>query len=122
MVYNWIEKCAVRALSPDLRPLRRRWRGGPRSLPRLRGRPAAQRQPLPPLREPLPPGAPAGTLCARCLRSPPAFDLCRAPYLYVPPADWLIGRLKFRAHLAYGRVLGALLADHLAGVDGPRPT
>jgi ComF family protein len=48
-------------------------------------------------------------------------SVCRAPYLYAPPADWLIGQLKFRAHLAHGRVLGALLADHLAGLDGPLP-
>ena len=121
MVYNWIES-ALHALYPPTcvlcggegAPGRDLCRGCAADLPR-NGNPCRR------CAEPLPPGAPAGTLCGRCLRTPPAFDLCRAPYLYAPPADWLIGHLKFRAHLAHGRVLGMLLADHLASVAGPRP-
>lgn len=121
MVYNWIES-ALFALYPPTCVLcggqgaagRDLCRGCAADLPR-------NSNPCRRCAEPLPAGAPAGTLCGRCLRSPPAFDLCRAPYLYAPPADWLIGHLKFRAHLAHGRVLGSLLGDHLADLGGPRP-
>jgi ComF family protein len=121
MVYNWIES-ALFALYPPTCVLcggqgaagRDLCRGCAADLPR-------NSNPCRRCAEPLPAGAPAGTLCGRCLRSPPAFDLCRAPYLYAPPADWLIGHLKFRAHLAHGRVLGSLLGDHLADLAGPRP-
>jgi ComF family protein len=121
MVYNWIEN-ALFALYPPTCVLcggqgaadHDLCHGCAADLPR-------NANPCRRCAEPLPAGTPAGTLCGRCLRSPPAFDVCRAPYLYAPPADWLIGQLKFRAHLAHGRVLGALLADHLAGLDGPLP-
>jgi ComF family protein len=121
MVYNWIES-ALSVLYPPTCVLC----GGPGANDRdLCAGCAADlprnANPCPRCAEPLPPGAPAGTLCARCLRNPPAFDRCRAPYLYAPPADWLIGRLKFHAHLAHGRLLGALLADHLADRGGSRP-
>jgi ComF family protein len=121
MVYNWIEN-ALYALYPPTcvlcgsqgAPDRDLCPGCAADLPR-------NTNPCRRCAEPLPTGAPPGALCARCLRSPPDFDCCSAPYLYGPPADWLIGRLKFRAHLAHGRVLGTLLGDHLAGLDGPRP-
>jgi len=121
MVYNWIETTLL-ALYPPTCVLcggrgaadRDLCAGCAADLPR-NGNPCRR------CAEPLPVGAPPGSLCGHCLRSPPAFDLCRAPYLYAPPADWLIGRLKFRAHLAHGRVLGALLGDHLADLAVPRP-
>ena len=68
--------------------------------------------------EPLPAAAPPGSLCGRCQRSPPAFDLCRAPYLYAPPLDRLLTGLKFNARLAHARLLATLLRDTL-GNPGP---
>ena len=121
MVYNWIER-ALSVLYPPVCVLcgghgeaaRDLCRGCAADLP-------PNRNPCPRCAEPLPPGAPSGSLCGSCLRSPPAFDACRAPYLYAPPADWLIGRLKFQACLAHARVLTSLLADHLAAAGGQLP-
>jgi ComF family protein len=71
--------------------------------------------------EPLPESAPPGSLCGRCQRSAPAFDVCRAPYLYAPPLDGLLTGLKFNARLAHGRLLATLLADAIRtpGFDPP---
>lgn len=71
--------------------------------------------------EPLPDSAPAESLCGRCQREPPAFDLCRAPYLYAPPLDRLLTGLKFSARLAHSRLLATLLGDALrsTGADPP---
>jgi ComF family protein len=54
------------------------------------------------------------TLCGACLKQPPAFDACVAPFLYGFPVDRMIQGLKYRGDLAYGRILGSLLARHLA--------
>jgi ComF family protein len=77
--------------------------------------------PCPRCAEPLPPEAPGGTLCSGCLRSAPAFDACLAPWLYAPPLDWLLSRLKFHGQLAAGRVLAELLADRLTAHGADRP-
>jgi len=121
MVYQWLEN-GLSALYPptcllcgsDGAPGRDLCPGCASDLPQ-------NRNPCPRCAEPLPPDAPAGSLCGGCLRSPPAFDACRAPYLYAPPVDWLIGRLKFQGRLVSGRLLAALLADDLARGDGPLP-
>lgn len=55
----------------------------------------------------------SGLICGRCLRSPPAFDRVRAPWLYAAPLDWLIQELKFNGRLASGRLMGQLLARRL---------
>lgn len=58
----------------------------------------------------------AGDLpCGRCLKKNPLFDRCLAPFRYLPPADELIGGLKFRGRLSHARVMGELMADHLVG-------
>ncbi|MDQ2694194.1 MAG: ComF family protein [Pseudomonadota bacterium] len=54
------------------------------------------------------------TLCGECQRQPPAFVRTVAPFLYQPPLDLLIRRLKFHAQLPAARLLGGLLADVLA--------
>ncbi len=77
--------------------------------------------PCPRCAEPLPPGAPARSLCGGCLRRAPAFDACLAPYLYAPPTDWLVSRLKFHGHLAAGRVLAGLLGERLTADARARP-
>ena len=64
--------------------------------------------------EPLPRELSQPALCAACLKQPPIFDACVAPYLYAFPMDRMIQGLKYRGDLTYGRVLGELLARHLA--------
>lgn len=43
------------------------------------------------------------------------------PFRYAYPLDHLVRDLKYHGRLAYGRVLGTLLADFLAAEDLPRP-
>lgn len=64
---------------------------------------------------PLPRPDGAGThVCGQCLIQPPPFDATLTPFLYRPPLDWLIQGFKFNQRLPPGRLLGALLARHLA--------
>lgn len=63
--------------------------------------------------EPLPRELSQPALCGACLKQPPAFDACVAPFLYGFPVDRMIQGLKYRGDLVYGRVLGELLARHL---------
>ena len=70
--------------------------------------------------EPLPRELTPPVLCGACLRRPPAFDACFAPFRYAFPVDRLIQGLKYRRELCYGRVLGQLLARHLSH-RGTRP-
>ncbi len=51
--------------------------------------------------------------CGRCLKKRPLFDRCLTPFRYLPPADELIGGLKFQGRLSHARVLGDLLVDYL---------
>lgn len=62
-----------------------------------------------------------GGLCGACLKTPPHFDTCVAPYLYRAPLDYLVLRLKFHRDLAMAELLGRLLAQHLECVPAPRP-
>lgn len=64
--------------------------------------------------EPLPRELARPVLCGACLHDPPAFDACVAPFRYAFPTDRLIQGLKYRRDLCYGRMLGQLLARHLA--------
>ena len=70
--------------------------------------------------EPLPVALVQPVLCGACLRRPPAFDACFAPFRYAFPIDRLIQGLKYRRDLCYGRVLGQLLARHVSH-RGTRP-
>lgn len=64
----------------------------------------------------------AGTpVCGRCLADPPAFDRCHALYVYAPPVDFLIHRIKYAEDLALARTLGRLLAERIAGRGMARP-
>ncbi len=68
------------------------------------------------------PGAPGGELiCGHCLRRPPRFERAIVPFRYAYPLDQLVRAFKYRGILSYGRVLGSLLADHLAARPGPGP-
>jgi ComF family protein len=64
--------------------------------------------------EPLPTDHSGLALCGRCLQRPPVFDACFAPFRYAFPVDRMIQGLKYRRELVYGRILGKLLARHLA--------
>ena len=54
--------------------------------------------------------------CAACQRRPRRFDACRAPFVYAPPIDILIQRMKFDGDLRAARVLGRLLSEQLKHV------
>lgn len=62
---------------------------------------------------PLPRESGASTTCGSCLRHHPGFDLCHAPFLYLPPFGRLIGDLKFNSGLIQARLLARLLGDFL---------
>lgn len=55
----------------------------------------------------------ADTLCGRCLKRLPHFDLLFSPLRYEQPVDWLVQQLKFHARFSHIRVLGGLLGDYL---------
>lgn len=66
----------------------------------------------------------AGLVCAACLRRAPGFQRVEAPWRYAFPVDALITRFKHQSAWPLGRLLGALLAEHLqhAYLEGlPRP-
>ena len=70
---------------------------------------------------PLPSSAVPELTCGACLRRPPRFDRATVPFRYAYPLDHLVRDFKYHGRLAYGRVLGTLLADFLAAEDLPRP-
>lgn len=53
-------------------------------------------------------------LCGRCLKKPPGFDETHAPFLYGDAMRFLITQLKFNRQFKNARLLGTLLARHLA--------
>lgn len=55
----------------------------------------------------------ADTLCGHCLRHPPAFSGSVIPFAYQYPLNALIHKFKYRGHLASGKLLGQLLAQHM---------
>lgn len=65
---------------------------------------------------PLPRPAPR---CGRCVGRALPFAASRAVFLYQPPVNHLLRRLKFHADLAAGRLVAALAGPALAGA--PRP-
>ena len=54
-----------------------------------------------------------GGACLRCSEVPPPFDSTCALFLYADPVDQMVTALKFGGELAFGRVLGILLAREL---------
>jgi ComF family protein len=59
--------------------------------------------------------------CGRCLARAPPFDRALAPYRYAYPLDHLVRRFKYQNALGCGRVLGTLLARHVAKHASPLP-
>ncbi|NWL75799.1 amidophosphoribosyltransferase [Pseudomonas taiwanensis] len=65
-----------------------------------------------------------GLPCGDCLKRPPPFTRVEAPWRYGFPVDSLITRFKHQGNWPQGRLLGELLARHLAHAfnEGlPRP-
>ncbi|MBD9370812.1 ComF family protein [Xanthomonas sp. XNM01] len=58
-------------------------------------------------------------VCGHCQRHPPALDAAHAAFLYAPPLDRLLPRLKFHRDLPAGRLLSGLMIEAFAGL--PRP-
>lgn len=67
------------------------------------------------------PGTADGQLCGHCQRQPPASDRTIAPWLYAPPLDGLILRMKSPAGISAARTLGKLLARELDRQTLPAP-
>lgn len=63
----------------------------------------------------------SGELCGRCLRRPPPQAQAFALFRYEYPIAGLIQGLKFQGRLSHARLLGELMARHLAELPGPRP-
>lgn len=61
-------------------------------------------------------GRVAEALCGRCQVKPPAFERSLALFSYQYPVDHLLQRLKFDGRLEMARILGSLMAEHLASV------
>ena len=70
---------------------------------------------------PLPAGTPIGAACGRCLERPPWFDAASVPFRYAYPLDHLVRDFKYHGRLAYARVLGTVLADHVRALAAPVP-
>lgn len=68
----------------------------------------------------LPLDAPA-PLCGECLNSEPPFASACAPFVYAPPLDTLLTRLKFGRNLAAGRVLSELWIAAIREAPPPIP-
>lgn len=51
--------------------------------------------------------------CGKCLVRPPAFDRAFVPFRYAYPLDHVVRAFKYQSRLAWGRVLGMVLAQQL---------
>ena len=60
-------------------------------------------------------------VCGQCQQSLPAYDGARALFHYREPVDQLIKGLKFNGRLHNARLLGELMAEHLAILEMQRP-
>ncbi len=68
---------------------------------------------------PMPQDLGPAVLCGDCRSQAPAFDRALAPLLYQAPIDDLVAGFKYHHRLHWGRILGDLLADHLAHIAEP---
>lgn len=59
--------------------------------------------------------------CGRCLTRPPVFERAFVPFRYAYPVDHIVKAFKYRSALAWGRVLGTLLAQQLRASGSPLP-
>ncbi|MET0289606.1 MAG: ComF family protein [Pseudoxanthomonas sp.] len=66
---------------------------------------------------PLETPAASASPCGQCLRDPPPLQQTLATFVYGFPLDRLVPRFKFHHDLAAGRLMGQLMAEHLAGTE-----
>jgi ComF family protein len=59
-------------------------------------------------------------ICGQCLRHPPSFQRTVSVFYYQPPVDFLVQRFKFSGKLNVGRLLGGIMAQHLAQRSAPQ--
>ncbi len=59
-------------------------------------------------------------VCGACRRRRPLLEQVHAAFLYARPVDGLLRRFKFHQELTAGRLLAALMAEHLAMVEQPQ--
>lgn len=73
---------------------------------------------------PLPTSVAAGSLCGSCQTTKLPFERCITPLYYDGAVPHLVKGLKFHHNLAYGRLLGLIMAEHLAKIwsDGSNTT
>lgn len=62
----------------------------------------------------------AAIACGHCLRRPPPQSAARAAFVYAPPLDRLLPRLKFHGDLASAGLLAALMGRALAEAERPQ--
>lgn len=60
---------------------------------------------------------PLPQLCGRCLKETPHFDETHAPFRYDRAMRFLITQLKFQRNYKHARLLGNLLAQHVAAAS-----
>jgi ComF family protein len=60
-------------------------------------------------------------LCGECLHGEPPFASSCVPFVYAPPLDGLLTRLKFAGSLAAGRVLSELWIEAVRAAPPPIP-
>ncbi len=113
MVYNWIDSIQTLLYPPRCQLCGGKVSGDPDLCAPCRRELPHNAHPCPRCALPMPAAAPAGQPCGHCRKHPPPFQRCIAPFLYAPPLDHLITGLKFQGRLTAGRLLSALLADHL---------
>jgi ComF family protein len=58
-----------------------------------------------------------GLVCGACLRHPPRFDRCVAPYRYAYPLDHMVRALKYGSAVAHGRVLADVFARSVLPIE-----
>jgi len=56
-------------------------------------------------------------VCGACLRHPPRFDRCFAPYRYAYPLDHMVRALKYGSAVAHGRVLADVFVRSILSVE-----
>jgi ComF family protein len=64
---------------------------------------------------------PVQAICGRCQQSLRPYDRALALFRYAWPVDHMITDFKFRGKLAFGNVLGNLMAERFASQESPRP-
>lgn len=63
----------------------------------------------------------AALLCGKCLQSPSPFGEAVIPYLYRPPVDFMIRRLKFSQDTKYSKLIGELISQEVRERDANLP-